>query len=467
MGTETDKFTPISPGDAAAGSEGSSPLGGEGTARGTPRAASDPSHETADVMALLAAEAAAADKLRLRHLVELVEKGALDQDIFEAVVHGTVYFLHSDGPTSSLLHDFRLRYKCDLWAFESAPELLSAARARRPAAVVVGGVHAGAGLSQLLPELLVAAFGADPVPVVVISDRSSLMITFEVLTYPLLTFAASDGGPAAVVAALAHHVRVERTTAELKTGEAIKEQIGLSKAHAIQQRLLPRAIPAVSGLEIAAHYDPCQEVGGDYYDFIPQPDGRLALVCADVSGKGVAAAMVMVMFRSVLRLVARGGRSPHEVMRVTNRLVSKDMLRGMFVSAVYLVVNPRTHKVSVVNAGHMPPLLWPVAEASPAEMHVRGLAVGLVTGERFALATAPAEAALGPGDLLCLYTDGIVEAADPNGEQFGTQRLIEAVRAAGRVSAQRIARNVVGAMNAFCAGAPQHDDTTLIVIKAK
>ena len=429
------------------------------------KALSESASEIAGLADTVAAQAGAPDKLRLKHLLDLVHKGALDQDIYEAVVEGTVYLLEGEPPSPHVLQDFRLRYKCDLSVFHTVDELLDAARHTLPDAVVVAGQHAAVALPQLLPELLLAAFGTDPVPVVALSDRESLFLTFEVLTYPALAFISREQGAEGLLDALARHLAVTRTEAELKTHAAIKQQIGLDKAQAIQQNLLPEAVPDVRGLDIAAYYNPCQEVGGDYYDFFAQPDGSLGIVCADVSGKGVSAAMVMVMFRSILRLAADRGMPPHDVMRVTNLHVTRDMLRGMFVTALYLRIDPREHAAQLVNAGHMPLLHWPVGQEAPAEAPVRGLAVGLVTGERFADTTRQGTLGLHPGDLLCLYTDGIAEAENPRREQFGTHRLIDAIRHAGRGSAQGTVDAVVAAVDAFCDGAPPHDDTTLIVIR--
>jgi len=413
-----------------------------------------------------APEASALGPARLRHRAGLVQRRAPDKNLFEAVVEGTIYFLDDERPMSGLLEEFCSRYRCDLRAFESGMGLLEAVRRRLPAAVVVGGRPAGLPLRAVLPELLVAAYGGEPLPVVVLSDDQSLMAEFEALTYPRLTFVAQKGGAAALLRALASCVVVEHTEAERKAGEAIKERIGLSKAQAIQNHLLPEQIPSVPGLEIAAYYEPCQEVGGDYYDFIPLPDGRLGVVCADVSGKGVAAAMVMVMFRSILRLAVRTGKPPVEIIRLTNRQVSKDMLRGMFVTALYLHIDPRTRHVALVNAGHMPLLHWPAGQESPSESPVRGMAVGLSTGEPFVKATRQGELRLQAGDLLCLYTDGIVEAESARRQQFGTARLIQAIRAAGRVSPRETIDRVMAAVGGFCAGAPQRDDATLIVIRA-
>ena len=416
---------------------------------------------------LLAAAGSEGAETRLRHLSELIDRGALDQDIYEAVIQGSVYFLHHDEGAAELLADFRLRYRCALEAFDSGETLLDAVRERAPDVVVLGASDPGAGANAVLPELVVATFGRPAIPVVLVSDAQECLTSFEVLTYPALTYMRKREGAEGLLAVLEQFVSVERTTATLETGKELKDKIGLSKAQAIQHNLLPEQIPEVPGLEIAAYYDPCQEVGGDYYDFIPLPDGRLGVVCADVSGKGVGAAMVMVMFRSILRLAAQEGAPPQDVIVRTNSLVTKDMLKGMFVSAAYLIVDPKTGLVEVVNAGHMPVMHWPMAQTRPVNIPVRGMVVGLAADAQFEQATQQGEFDLGPGELFCLYTDGIVEAENPDRQQFGEDRLAETLRAAGRdASPQQIVERVMAAVEAFCDGAPQHDDATLIVVKA-
>ncbi|MFW6164093.1 MAG: PP2C family protein-serine/threonine phosphatase [Planctomycetota bacterium] len=423
--------------------------------------------EVVRVAELLAAAGGGSAELRLRHLSELIDRGALDEDIYEAVVRGSVFFLHHDEAAARLLADFRLRYRCDIEAFDSGETLLEEVRGRRPDAVVIGASDPSAGANAILPELVVAAFGRAPVPVVLVSDDDECLTSFEVVTYPSLTFLRHSQGPEALLAALEQFLPVDRTMGTLRTEQEVKEQIGVTKAQAIQQNLLPEGIPEVPGLDIAAFYDSCQEVGGDYYDFLPLPDGRLGVVCADVSGKGVGAAMVMVMFRSILRLAAQDGAPARDVILRTNQLVTKDMLKGMFVSAAYVIVDPKTGQCELVNAGHMPVMHWPMDQTRPVDVPVGGMVVGLAADAQFEQATRRGELDLRPGELFCLYTDGIVEAENPARGQFGEERLAQTIRAAGRdAEPQAVVDRVVAAVADFCDGAPQHDDATLIVVKA-
>lgn len=448
----------------------SSPVGvGGELARDEP---SDPNTARSAAETLKLAETASAlseraDDLRLRRLLDLIQKGALDHDIYEAIVNGTVYFLDEEPPTPDLEQGFRLRVKCELLGFESVDALLDAVRGSRPAIVLLGARAPGGDASQILPELLVSTFGAEAIPVVLFSDDEAWARAFEVLTYPRIVFVDKARGADGFVEAIGQFAEVEQPEKAIVSDSDLREQIGLSKAQAIQQKLLPESIPSVAGIEIAVYYEPCQVVGGDYYDFFPMADGRLGVVCADVSGKGVSAAMVMVMFRAILRLAAQQGKSPRDVILMTNQQVTRDMLRGMFVSALYLVIDPATGTTQFVNAGHMPLIHWPAEQARPVEVPAKGMVVGLADGRRFVAATRQSETIVHPGELLCLYTDGVVEAENPDREQYGTGRLLETIRGAGlAASAQDIVDRVMADVRDFCAGAPQHDDTTLIILKA-
>jgi len=401
------------------------------------------------------------ERVRLEHLAELVRQGALDRDIFQAVVKGKVYFL-ADAATSELADQFAVRYKCDLEVFSQRSAFEEAIRNRLPEAVVLGATEQWEGVVTVLPELLVAALGAEPPAVVLITNDAQLASAFEVVTYPAAEVISPEDGPEGLLEALARHIEVERTGAELRTDEAVKERIGLDKARAIQDRLLPQDVPKLPWLDLAAFYAPCQEVGGDYYDFIPQPDGGLGVVCADVSGKGVGAAMVMVMFRSLLRLAASRGLQPEEVLRVTNKLVTRDMLRGMFVTALYLTVKPG--RLVMANAGHLPPIVVRRGSQRARLARANGLAVGLVEGAQFAKAVRPRAIRVGSADMVCLYTDGVVEARNADGQEFGTRRLARAL-CSGAATAQEAVDAVVAALDAFTEGAPQHDDTTLVVLR--
>jgi len=247
----------------------------------------------------------------------------------------------------------------------------------------------------------------------------------------------------------------------LLTGDEGESQ----KAHSVQANLLPSAPPSLPGFDIAALYRFCHEVGGDYFDFIPLPDGRTALVVADASGKGVPAAMVMVMLRSILRLVAANAHDPVETLVHTNRLLMPDMLRGMFVTALYVVIDPVAREMVLVNAGHYPPIIWRPRLSGTRVVNIRGPALGLLDTQRFAANISRKTLALEPGDCLCFYTDGVPEAKNLLGEEFGERRLARAFRDHATQPAQKIVDAIVAAVDAHSEETPQHDDITVLAMR--
>jgi sigma-B regulation protein RsbU (phosphoserine phosphatase) len=254
---------------------------------------------------------------------------------------------------------------------------------------------------------------------------------------------------------------------KVTTGPLISAQEDeIQQARSIQTKLLPARVPTLPGLDIATFNRFCREVGGDYYDFLDLPGGKIGLVIADVSGKGVPAAMVMVMFRSILRMVAANDHSPTETLVNVNRLLARDLLRSMFVTALYAVIDPPAREMTFVNAGHNPPLIWRPRLSGTRAINLKGPALGLLGTERFEEGIKERTLALEQGDCLCLYTDGVTEAKNLLGEEFGGRALARAFRAQGREPAQTIIEALVAAVDAHQEEAPQHDDITLIVLRA-
>jgi sigma-B regulation protein RsbU (phosphoserine phosphatase) len=226
------------------------------------------------------------------------------------------------------------------------------------------------------------------------------------------------------------------------------------EARAIQQALLPKASPyipgfAVSGLSISA-----RAVGGDWYDFIPFPDGRWGLVLADVSGKGTAAALLMSATRGMLRSLAEACRTPSEVLTKLNGLLVEDFPAGRFVTLVYAVLDPAARTITFANAGHLPPLL--VDGNHPRFLDTeRGLPLGLSCGEY-----SQSTVSLSPGSRLVFYSDGISEAVNPTDEEYGVDRLAQHVTtpAASAIS-------VLDHVREFAAGVPLNDDASVVFVR--
>ena len=255
---------------------------------------------------------------------------------------------------------------------------------------------------------------------------------------------------------------LETYTAELAQTMSEKKALAreLDIASEIQRSLLPESCPQIDNFDIAAVSIPAREVGGDFYDFIPLPEGKWGVVIADVSGKGVPAALLMALSRSLIRAYSQDRPSVLAALELANSFMLKDMRSGMFVTCFYAVIDPAQRTLSYVNAGHNPPVV------TSAGQHVRvlpasGTPLGIIeeTGLREELCQ------LKPDDIVLMYTDGITEAMDSVGEQFGVQRLQEIGRNATGLSATDIQERVLTAVSTFTVNQPQFDDMTSVVLR--
>jgi serine phosphatase RsbU (regulator of sigma subunit)/CHASE1-domain containing sensor protein/anti-sigma regulatory factor (Ser/Thr protein kinase) len=216
---------------------------------------------------------------------------------------------------------------------------------------------------------------------------------------------------------------LEEANMELETYYHSVEQ-ELRMARRIQHALLPKDLPELEGWELAYHYQPAREVGGDFYDFLRLQDGRVGLVIGDVSGKGIAGALVMANTQSVLRAVAkRGGITPGQVLAEANEVLCAYMPPNTFVTCFYGVLDPKTGRLVYANAGHNLPCER--HDGRVDELRARGMPLGLMLGMLY----EEEEAVLAAGDDLLFYSDGLVEAHDPKGEMFGSSRLQRLIRA--------------------------------------
>lgn len=250
--------------------------------------------------------------------------------------------------------------------------------------------------------------------------------------------------------------------------ERMKQE--LEVARRIQTSFLPERCPQVPGWGLAVLWRSARQVGGDFYDFFPLPPARgatagdrLGLLVADVADKGVPAALFMVLSRTLVRTMALDGRPPAAAVSRANDLILADARSGLFVTLCYAVLHPDSGEVRYVNAGHMPPLLVRAAGGVVEVLPSAGMALGVMPNLQFQEQIIH----LGPGDLLVLYTDGVVEALDAGLQMFGRERLLEVVSTHRHRSAEELVRMVDQALTAFTGDAPQFDDLTLLVVKRK
>jgi sigma-B regulation protein RsbU (phosphoserine phosphatase) len=258
----------------------------------------------------------------------------------------------------------------------------------------------------------------------------------------------------------AHYVRLRE---ELDAKRRI--DYDLAVARKIQASLFPRVLPEAPGVELAAFNLPALGVGGDYYDTFLVGDHSLGIAIADVSGKGAGGAIMMSACRSALRARAPEGRRPAEVLRDLNRALAADLSEDMFVTAVYMVLDLRTREVTIARAGHEPPLLWRAGAARAEVLQSEGLALGLGGAELFDEALTETSATLRDGDAVILLTDGIMEAQNPAGEEWGPARLESTLRKAAGGSAGLLLDAVRSELIRHIGAAPYYDDMTMVALR--
>jgi sigma-B regulation protein RsbU (phosphoserine phosphatase) len=241
----------------------------------------------------------------------------------------------------------------------------------------------------------------------------------------------------------------------------------LEIARDIQRILLPAEAPAINGFEISGINVPARQVIGDYFDYIHVDDERLGVAIADVSGKGVPASLIMAICRSVLRSEAARNPSPADVLQKVNRQLYPDIKEDMFISMAYLILDHGNNGngVTLARAGHDAPLLYKRQSQSVTPIKPPGMVVGIDSGNVFDRITGDFAVPLERDDCLVLYTDGVTEALDTEGNEFGLERTIQSVRASATDGAQAIVKQVINDVRNFTGSHPQNDDITLIAIR--
>jgi sigma-B regulation protein RsbU (phosphoserine phosphatase) len=264
----------------------------------------------------------------------------------------------------------------------------------------------------------------------------------------------------------------ENLTTEIAQRERVSREIEIARE--VQERLFPQVYPRIEGVDLAGYCRPAQEVGGDYYDFFLLPagssapgrsnDSRLALALGDISGKGISAALLMASLRASLRSAAQ--LQPGDLgtlMRHVNQVVYESSTANRYATFFYAEYDPHTRVLSYVNAGHNPPLVLRGEELIPLE--ATGTVIGLIPDAPYARANI----VLHPGDILIAFTDGISEAMNVAEEEWGEESMVAAARTLLEpectVTADQLLNCILQAADRFTAGAPQHDDMTLLIAR--
>jgi len=241
----------------------------------------------------------------------------------------------------------------------------------------------------------------------------------------------------------------------------------LAVAFEIQRILLPDGAPEVPGYDIAGINIPARSVSGDYYDYLSVDPTHCGVTIADVSGKGVPASLIMAMCRSVLRSEAPGQLAPAAVLHEVNAQLYPDIKEDMFISMAYAILDHDSSTITLCRAGHDAPLLYRAKDGSVSRINPPGMALGIDSGAVFNRVTGDFTLTMDPGDCLLLYTDGLTEALDARGEEFGMKKVTESLVGAVGESASEIIARLTDDVRAFIGPHPQHDDITIIAIRKK
>ena len=237
----------------------------------------------------------------------------------------------------------------------------------------------------------------------------------------------------------------------------------LALARRIQRSFVPLTVPDIQGYEVASQYEAAREVGGDFFDvFRPRGRaGRLAIVVADVTGKGIAAALLMAFARPLLHAAIDHARDPVEALRRTNRILVEERRSSLFITALCAIVELRSGRIRIANAGHEPPLIVPANGAPIRPLEGSGPLLG-------AFATLDLDECtdeLGPGDLALFYTDGVTDSRADTGERFGDERLLALLDGSRGRTARELVDALAGAVADFQGAMPAADDLTVVAIR--
>lgn len=250
---------------------------------------------------------------------------------------------------------------------------------------------------------------------------------------------------------------------EMAQQERLKREVEIARD--VQESFLPRQMPDVAGLDIAAMCLAAYEVGGDYYDFVKVAPGKLAVVVGDVSGKGTQAAFYMTLTKGFVQTLSRQGFSPAEVMRRLNTLFCVNVPRGTFISMIYGVFDVEARTFTFARAGHNPVILKRSPSQEPDMVQPTGLAIGLIAGPPFDETIEERTLNLRLGDVLVFYTDGFSEAMNRGKDLYGDDRLARKVGDVGQHSATEILNAIADDVHGFVDTAERHDDMTMVVVK--
>lgn len=266
-----------------------------------------------------------------------------------------------------------------------------------------------------------------------------------------------------VVMAIANQAAVAiegaRLSRQAEDKRRIEYELGLARQ--IQKSFLPEACPTIPGYDLCSMWQTAREVSGDFYDFVELNGGRTAITIADVSDKGIAAAMFMALSRTILRTMTIGKPTPRETVERANDVILADARSEMFVTVFHGVLDPRTHRFTYVNAGHNPPLFYRAAQRELITLKGHGIALGVIPN----IALEEYSIEFAPGDLMLMYTDGVTDAINAAEEEFGAERLADLVAAHAHLSPDALIAEIARAVSDYAGEGVHFDDLTMVALK--
>jgi phosphoserine phosphatase RsbU/P len=304
--------------------------------------------------------------------------------------------------------------------------------------------------------------------------RSLLAFPIIVKNHPIGTLALLKELPdgfnkemTRIVSAFANQAGISienfRLMEEAFQNERYKEELKIARA--VQKSLLPQMLEQDASYEISSFAESADEVGGDYYDTLRISDHKVALIIADVSGKGTTAAFHMSQMKGIFHSLAQNDPEPNEFMERANRALTFCLERGSFISASFFVIHTQQRKIRYSRAGHCPVLYHRAADNTTAYLKDRGAALGMVRTKEYCRLVETREISYGSGDIMFLYTDGITEAKNSKGDEFGYERLAQALREVTGKSAEEIEKYIIDRLYEFSGSKEINDDYTSMTIK--
>lgn len=301
-------------------------------------------------------------------------------------------------------------------------------------------------------------------PVVVLTAWGSVELAVEAMHRGVRDFVLKPWDNSDLLRSLRTQIELGRRRRQRRRMNAARQTINyklqqeMTESQEIQEALLPKDLPQINGIEIAVAWQPARAVGGDYFDVLKFDDRHSAICIADAAGKGMPAALLMSNAQAVLKSFASAGVAPNDLCAQVNRVMCHNMVPHRFISCFYGLLDSQTRKFSYANAGHCPPML--VRRGVCMRMREGGPVLGVFPDHEY----LPGEIELNSGDTLVFFTDGVTEARNALGEEFGEERLEELLTLGGQFSARELRDLIMAAVGEFSDG-PVQDDATMMVIK--